>query len=405
MPSGSSNQVDRYRVAVLGLFLLLAGSIGLSQQFGAAAAMTGVFQTRRPTPRRSGQTRRNRVRPKVNYTRFSHRTEAHMRDCATCHKFPSQNWKEARPADVAFPDVTEFPEHSSCLDCHREQFFARERPAPQICSVCHVQISPRFTDRRHFPDLKGGESDFRIGFPHASHVEIVGIATPTRLPSVGGRVITTAFGRQTPAAQTSDPKSCVVCHQTYLPSGNADKEFASNPPPDLGDAFWLKRGTFKTTPQDHATCATCHSEETGILPAPSDCNACHKLAIAADAALLDFNPTMPARMSITDPLMLRPWRRRGSSGTYRHEGGMHPDLACTTCHDVAKLNTLDRATLRVPVTACAVCHITATADDGGVLNYEADKRKTDPKFTCVKCHLTLGREAIPPAHLRAIEEQ
>jgi hypothetical protein len=402
------NQRNRYRIAVLGLFVLLAGSVGLSRHLPASAAAVGATsQTRKPSPaRRPAQTRRGGLKPKVDYTRFSHRSTAHQLACDSCHKFPSKDWKEARPADAAFPDVTEFPEHASCLQCHREQFFARERPAPQICSVCHVKITPRFTERRSFPDLSGRESDFRIDFPHASHIEIVGAAPPEAPPARGGRIVTAAFVRQTPAAaETSDPKSCVVCHQTYLPQGSSDNEYASKPPPGLGDAFWLKRGTFKTTPADHTTCFTCHNEEAGMLPAPSNCNACHKLAPAPDATPVDFDPGLPARMSITDPVMLTHWQRRRSSGTYRHEGGMHPDQACTACHDVAQMNTLDRATLRVPVTACAVCHITATVDDGGILNYEADKRKTDPKFNCTKCHLVRGRDAIPPGHVSAIAAQ
>jgi hypothetical protein len=67
------------------------------------------------------------------------------------------------------------------------------------------------------------------------------------------------------------------------------------------------------------------------------------------------------------------------------------------------MNTLDRKTMRVPVAACNVCHITATAADGGALNIEIDKRKANPAFQCTKCHITYGREPIPATHTKAVE--
>src|ERR1700694_4215393 len=105
--------------------------------------------TRTPARRSSNQ------KPRVDYVRFSHQTHAVTQKlaCNSCHKVPSKKWKEVRKGDAAFPDVSDFPEHSSCLNCHREQFFARERPAPAICSNCHVNSSPRDTSRWLFPSL------------------------------------------------------------------------------------------------------------------------------------------------------------------------------------------------------------------------------------------------------------
>ncbi|MGZ8845400.1 MAG: hypothetical protein ACXW3C_02955, partial [Pyrinomonadaceae bacterium] len=56
-------------------------------------------------------------KPKVDYTKFSHTTHAVTQKlaCNSCHKVPSKNWKEFRKGDAAFPDVTDFPEHASCL--------------------------------------------------------------------------------------------------------------------------------------------------------------------------------------------------------------------------------------------------------------------------------------------------
>lgn len=412
MTRGAAYKSERYRLAVVAIFIAVAVVTMLGQRSTLAGAEPGarLEPQQRRTTRRPSRPTVTRPTSRVDYTRFSHKTAAHVQSCDRCHKFPSKDWQQARPADAAFPDVTEFPEHASCLECHRQQFFARERPAPRICSVCHVKISPSFTERRPFPELANRESDFLIGFPHATHVDIVEASVPAKRRSERWGLTLAHFAGQTssvqtPAAQTSEPKSCAVCHQTYLPQGTSSEEYVNKPPADLGDGFWLKRGTFKTKPVDHTTCFTCHSEDTGILPAPSNCNACHKLAPGAAGLGTDFDRTLPARMSVTDPVMLRAWSRRNSSGTYRHEGGMHPDLACTNCHEVATMNTLDRRTMRVPVTGCAVCHITATVDDGGILNYEVEKRKGNAAFQCTKCHLTLGGGAIPPGHLAAIAAQ
>ena len=107
-------------------------------------------------------------------------------------------------------------------------------------------------------------------------------------------------------------------------------------------------------------------------------------------------------MNVADGTVMRRWRTRYSSGTYPHEGGAHADLACTTCHDAAKVNTLDAAGARVSLDSCAACHVTATADEGGALNVEAEKRKADAAFQCTKCHVTYGREPLPDSHARAL---
>src|SRR5215475_14171446 len=86
---------------------------------------------------RSSRTRKKTTtlkKPKTDYTNFSHQTHfvAQKLACDSCHKVPAKNWNAVRTGDAAFQDVTDFPEHDSCLNCHRQQFFARERPAPTI---------------------------------------------------------------------------------------------------------------------------------------------------------------------------------------------------------------------------------------------------------------------------------
>ncbi len=203
-----------------------------------------------------------------NYTRFEHSSKAHRLECGTCHKFPSDNWKKVRSEKDAFPDVTEYPKHESCLNCHRQQFF--RGATPQICSICHTnKFPPRNSARWPFPNPrevfdtsskgKAAVSDFSIGFPHDKHIEIV-----SKNRSSEFSLANASFVR---SARAVGEESCVVCHTTFKPQGESDDEYVTKPPAKLGDDFWLKKGTFKTTPIGHTTCFTCHSADTGILPA------------------------------------------------------------------------------------------------------------------------------------------
>ena len=177
-------------------------------------------------------------KPRIDYSRFSHRTEQHHAACSSCHTFPSKNWKQVRKGDEAFPDVTEFPEHKACLECHRQQFFARERPVPTICSNCHVKATPVDTSRHPFPSLReaflatekarGFVSDFRVVFPHNKH----------------------------------EDANCTDCHVAKKPQGKSDAELIARA-------------------SAHSICYTCHNQESELAPLPPNCDACHKVPAAA----------------------------------------------------------------------------------------------------------------------------
>jgi hypothetical protein len=329
-----------------------------------------------------------------------------------------------RKADGAFADVTDFPEHSSCLECHRTQFFARERPAPAICSNCHIAVTPRDTARWLFPSLgdltdpklKRREfvSEFGVGFPHDKHIDVVSFnSNPFRrglTPAWSGssrtlndrqHFVPVSFQEK----KSAIPASCPVCHQTYQPQGQSSEEYVTKPPKEIGDNFWLKKGTFKTIPNSHTICFTCHSADSGIAPEPKNCEACHKLQ-PPKPTTVDFEVTVAASMG-ADATMLARWSRRISAGGFRHEGGEHPDLNCLNCHkvDAATFSTVDFKTMKVSIKSCGGaegCHITATTDDGGALNFEIDAKKKDPNFTCTKCHVTFGKGPIPESHPQAI---
>ena len=393
----------KLRLSVLGFAALLALC------FVAGATRSSAAPQRRAPKSRVAIAKA----PRIDYAKFSHQTHVTQQKlaCDSCHKFPTKNWKEVRTGDAAFPDVAEFPEHSACLSCHRQQFFARERPAPLICSNCHVANSPRDTTRFLFPSLgdvtdpsrkrRDFVSEFVVGFPHDKHMDVIGSSTPAF--DKGAHFVSAAFHQEKPKEQ-SDSKLCVICHQTYQPQGDSPEEYVTKPPKTLGDAFWLKKGTFKTIPVSHAQCSACHNTEAGIEPAPSKCDVCHKL-LPAQKDPVDFDAKLPATMGMADRMILVRWQRRASSATFPHDGGAPPGLSCTTCHNVPTMNTADAKTLKVAIKSCGGadgCHITPTAADGGALNFEIDQRKVKAEFQCTKCHLTFGTLPLPENHITAL---
>ncbi len=354
-----------------------------------------------------------------DYSKFSHNIAQHQIACNSCHKFPTANWGKVRKGDAAFEDVTDFPQHPSCVGCHRQQFFSGARPA--ICTICHTNPSPNDGSRHPFrnpseifnasPRSEGAVSEFGISFPHDKHVEIVG--RQQRKPNAPHLdFLPIAFVRNLSATKSeqkeeaSEPKSCAVCHKTHQPQGESDEEFVTKRPKDLPEeAFWLKKGTFKTPPT-HAVCFTCHTQD-GLQPASTDCGACHKLLPPARQVQLtqahdDFDPKVVAAMGIKDRITLLRWGKRDTV-KFRHEWIPHASLSCVTCHAPATLNTLEPKG-RTVVKSCggegSGCHIEATTD--GILNLEFEKKKADPTFQCTKCHIRNGRFPAPQTHINAV---
>ena len=227
----------KHFIKTLGLVLVVLAvySFGAASNSSCAVLM-GATESRqrvqRPRQRRPARPSAAKEQ-KVDYTRFSHQLHVVQQKltCDSCHTFPSKNWKEVRAGDNAFPDVTEYPDHQSCLNCHREQFFARERPVPRICSNCHLKATPVEFSRYPFPSLgqkflasaKAADfvSDFQVYFPHDK------LRTSSRKVNRGSDdsevFVRASFGRRFPRSEDSDPKSCAVCHQTYQPQGKSDE--------------------------------------------------------------------------------------------------------------------------------------------------------------------------------------
>ena len=400
MAKQTQNRISRIRAVTLGLFFCFA--VG---GFFYQRAISKAFDSGALTVEMSSEFNQiTKIQTNAKFTEFPHSARQHSKlGCASCHKFPSANWKRVRTKADAFPDVTDYPKHESCLNCHRQQFFGSAKPT--ICSICHTNPGPRDSSRHAFPNpreifdktAKGQRhaSDFAISFPHDKHIEIVSQNDVERVSD--GAFVNASFASKRKAA---GEESCTVCHQTYQPQGKSDDEYLTKPPAKLGDAFWLKKGTFKTVPTGHAACFTCHSQETGLSPAPTDCATCHKLAPKMPKT--DFDPKIAAAMGKLDKITVASWRKRDSSATFRHEFSSHADQECANCHNAAAINTLDLKTKKVAITSCNLCHITETSDDGGALNYEVDQRKKDASFACAKCHIAFGKMPIPDSHLKAI---
>lgn len=407
----------KLRAAALAIFIVFAFSAYVCPRFNSRTAVAGIEGSpvqRRPQGRQSqtGSRRRTRSAGRVarrDYSKFSHASQVHQQQaCDACHKFPTPNWNKVRKEDVAFEDVTDFPVHTACLKCHHEQFFDGTPPA--ICTNCHTHPSPRDGTRRPFPNPreifdqtpKGQTSfsEFQINFPHDKHMDLFGRISPGSGMDEGASFLRASWLRN---GGTQNKESCSNCHQTYLPQGDADDEFVTPPPKDLSDeAFWLKKGAFKTTPTSHETCFTCHTADSGLKPAQSDCATCHSLKPPAPVRA-DFDQQLAATMGIKDKTLLEKWRRR-EAGRFRHEWISHAELACSACHDVTKLNTLDEKTKKVPVVSCggggAGCH---TGEPDSALNEAVIKKKAESNFVCTKCHVTFGREPLPASHLSAVQ--
>jgi hypothetical protein len=407
----------KYRKLKITVLLLTAGlviSAGITGEAGQRK------RAKRPKRRAAAAAKEGK-----DYSHFTHLVEAHQQ-CDGCHKFPSANWKTVRKGDDAFPDVTDYPQHSSCLQCHQQDFFSGA--VPSICRNCHIDPGPRGGARFPFPNPRElfdkskrsqtDVSEYRVYFPHDKHESMWG-AVP-RENQYGARVVLAAYWQDKPAAKPEEKKAeekkpedknavCAACHKTYQPQGDSDDEYVKKPPKDLPEtAFWLKKGAYKTPPPGHSACFTCHSEDG--TPSSKDCGVCHKLMTGTyikeqRQPHLDFDPKLAATMGITDRTDLDKWSRR-EAGRFRHEWVSHAELTCTDCHKLAAINTIDPKGPSVPVLSCggsgSGCHITAKADDGGALNLEVDQKKANPGFQCTKCHIQLGKGPVPDSHLKAL---
>ena len=364
---------------------------------------------------RSGTTRRQTrrrppaapARPRVDYSRFSHATKGHFENCASCHLITS----------FEKPDIADYPDHPSCVECHRQQFFRGARPV--ICSNCHTVTAPRSEARFKFPK-ETVPSQFADIFPHANHIKTTSLLQFKKV--VGEKVNIQA--------------TCMYCHTVdktvQKPQDNAPK-----------DAFISPAGTFMTTPTSHVTCFACHwqkgVENREQEPLSTQCASCHenqakpfmqtaaltKILAPSPASKPDASKIVPAiaqvtlasHATLTSPPRvspkfvheLDPHKKRAN------EEGKEVAITCTQCHaGVRKAKTLEAMREKVnqvqllPSCSTSACHTALSGSVGLKLSVfrELRERGKDAKFDCALCHtlpVSLNPE-VPCSHYTAVLE-
>ena len=317
---------------------------------------TALAQKRRvhkPPTQRSGA-------PAIDYSRFSHATPKHRGACNTCHNVPTANWKNVRE----FPDVADFPGHSACVSCHRQQFFKGARPV--ICTGCHSKVSPRDDERFAFRNPVA-PTQFLIEFPHDKHQDVIARIFRRLAGEEQTLVLRASFTY--PDDKTKRYNNCEICHspRAVAPS-----------PPSTGwpDSYVPDAATFKDAPRSHAACFNCHWKSQ--QPVNDNCAGCHKLADKPRQLEL---AAAPNRFSMK----------------FRHAREQHV-AECTTCHiNITKSSTLRGLKPDVPITACTECHNKDGLRQDVSKELEAIDKNRD--FTCSYCHTSdVGRRDPPSSH-------
>lgn len=344
----------RTAMLVMGVCLLVGGLGACSRV--AAQRRNPPHPPRTVSPQRAA----------IDYSKFSHTTNKHQQACKTCHKLPTTNWQKVRD----FPDTADYPDHDTCVGCHRPQFFKGARPV--ICTGCHLKSSPR--DDARFAFRKPAMlRQFTIEFPHDKHQDVIASLPPkSGLP--GRRTFlrsSRTLSAHALSANAIDDKTklynnCTICHASRAMPPSA-------PPSGWVDSFAPEAATFKSVPVNHASCFNCHWKSQP--PVSTDCVGCHKLTVLHNAA------DSPARISMK----------------FKHSREQHI-AECTTCH----INITKSATLRglrpdVPITSCTECH----NKDGLRLDVSKELEAVDKNrgFVCVYCHTSnVGRLDAPRSH-------
>jgi nitrate/TMAO reductase-like tetraheme cytochrome c subunit len=422
--------MSRRLLTLLVFAALAAGAAVCPRWWDTTASATAV--SREPEPqRRTRQTRRRPQRrpaaARVDYSKFSHSTAAHQRSCQSCHTIPTANWSRARAGEEAYPDVTDYPGHASCLDCHRRQFFSGPRPV--ICSVCHTNVSPRDGTRFAFrnpaelwakaPKKNEGDSEFVTRFPHDRHQDVMAGLDPVPAGRGFGFVRASFLAAPQDGAAAEPLNSCTVCHKVYEPKGKSDGDYVKAPPEEpkkdaLGreEPFWFKKGTMMTTPASHASCFSCHWQEGGVEPLSSQCDKCHTLLTAGLKLQLqlegaDAEPEHPSVAGALSDRMLAQWKQRRAA-RFNHELKSH-QTGCTSCHvAVTGAARVGADTLFVPIQTCGRCHGAKSGSNKSrtVLANEIKGKQKEESFRCTKCHINLGdapAAEIPRSHTAMIE--
>jgi len=338
------------------------------------------------------------------YNLFDHSVAAHRRQsCNECHKSPTgvSSAETASGEKYRYPDITDYPDHDSCLDCHRQQFYRGARPA--ICSVCHTKVSPRDKARFAFPKANQG-TEFTIRFPHDIHQDIIAKQTEPPLRQTNIAAAHFVNVKFTSEANFQDDKkkpdfnNCTICHapaaaKTYTTAPRRPQMTALKTgvvAASHREKIAAPVGYFKGVPNGHDSCFNCHYSEQ--RPIRTDCAGCHITnrnrlveSNVIERFSLKFNHDSVKKDEVTGEVK--------EPVTYNHP------QECTTCH-VRITQSADLRSLKpdVPIFTCATgsCH-------SKQLKAEISQREDKEIQSCSYCHSAyIGSHQIPESH-RAIK--
>ena len=313
---------------------------------------------------------------------FSHNTRAHRdgkySNCDACHTIPTKNWTAAR-ADKhePFPDVANFPYHTSCFGCHTRDIYSN---GGAFCGTCHVVPTMRASGGRGvlaFP-IKSHSRQFTTIFPHDVHQNLIALNL-IKLDVAVAHFVPASFGPNVPDDAT-EFNNCAICHKSssQMPKVTARVPALLQPlAPATADTFAPKPEFFKDAPNSHASCFTCHYQN--VKPGAKDCAGCHSLS--APYAVSNVVP----RYSLK----------------FNHQDKDHANKDCTTCHvritqnsDVRKMKDADVA---FQTCSTSSCHGSNLTEEIG--KREASINAKQSVFQCTYCHTpAIGRYPVPSSH-------
>ena len=381
----------RIRIILIAVTALVFGA----SIFSVSSAQKSFSDTAQPGMVPS-QNIDNEPAPAVKLGPFSHRRKEHgegkPESCEKCHKMPTtmktKNWATARKDP--YPDVTTYPYHTSCFDCHNKEIYTA---GSGFCGTCHVVDDGRRAGGSGvlpFP-IKSHSRQFRTVFPHDVHQNLIAKNTVREEVAIGHFVLASFTAAATPTPTTPESKfyNCAICHKTMQQMPKATPRIITReqsfgvaqpdafvPPPDPATTQPAP-AFFKNGPDSHASCFTCHYQR--VKPAAYDCAGCHKL---------------------TEPYFEKKGIERYSI-KFNHSSTNHVNKDCTVCHvritqnsDVSKMKDAD-----VPFQTCSTssCHGSNIQEE--IKNREASVTNKQKVFQCSYCHTTaVGRYDIPPSH-------
>jgi len=192
--------------------------------------------------------------PELDYSTFKHNSQKHASlACSACHQRKDSS---IRPA---------FPGHSSCINCHGNQFFSSSSP---MCLICHSDVNTTKAPLKDFP--ASFKERFNVKFDHAQHMAVAvrpknGCAACHTAGANRGTALsipatmnahTQCYSCHTPNSKSAsghDLASCNVCHdqKNYVRT-------STNSP-----AFRASFSHAKHGPRQKLDCVACHTLSAG----------------------------------------------------------------------------------------------------------------------------------------------